>query len=680
MPTVLERAESSARTATTVTTPSLPHEPSLDGLRGAAVAAVVGYHLGISWLKGGFLGVSLFFTLSGFLITNLLLAERDRSGTIRLRAFWARRARRLLPAAFAGIALAVVVAAVAGTADQVRHLPGDVLGALAYAANWRFVFAHSAYQAGYQAPSPLLHYWSLAIEEQLYLFLPLLVLLAGRGRSRRALGLTFAVLLAGSAMAALAFGGHDPNRVYFGTDTRLFELVAGALLAVVMRFPRRVERGAAVGTVAAAGTLLLWITTAETSPWLYRGGLWLVAVASCSLIIGALSPGRLATVLRWRPLAALGRVSYGVYVYHWPLFLLLDAPRTGLHGLALIGLRLSATGAVAVLSFRYVEQPIRQQRWRVPARALWALPAFGALLVGAALLVGGAGTSRAVAVAASHPIVLSSAPASLPAATPSPVVSSRVTAPAPRPSTTTVLAPPPALRRVLFIGDSLIQQAYPTFAVRLRAAGVQTEVLGGPGQSLMSHRGAWLAQLQHAVATFDPDVVVLESCCGNFVTDPVWIGPNAQAVTRDTPAFYAEWRRLATAATVASSARGAAVLWVLGPLTHTNGFYGPIDGWIPKVDAIYQSLAACAPAVGTIDWRTVAAPNGAYAGALPNSAGQLVPIRMSDGFHFTPAGWDVLSNVTLAGVTHAWASGGGRDVPWDGQCASASPNGRGGTT
>jgi hypothetical protein len=138
----------------------------------------------------------------------------------------------------------------------------------------------------------------------------------------------------------------------------------------------------------------------------------------------------------------------------------------------------------------------------------------------------------------------------------------------------------------------------------------------------MSHRGAWLTALQHAVTTFDPDVVVLESCCGNFATDANWVGADGKVVPRDTAAFYSEWRGLANAATTVSSSAGAAVAWVLGPPVRTNGFYGPIDGWIPKVDVIYQSIAGCARGVGSIDWRTVGGADGAYVDTLPNSIGR----------------------------------------------------------
>ena len=160
----------------------LAHIAALDGVRGLAVLAVVVYHLDADLLPGGFLGVSLFFTLSGFLITNLLVAEWRATGTIDLGSFWSRRFRRLLPASVAGIAL-VIVLSPAWTANQLAGLPGDVAGALGYVANWRFITGGDRYGAGFEAPSPLLHYWSLAIEEQFYLVVGALTVVLAAGRS-----------------------------------------------------------------------------------------------------------------------------------------------------------------------------------------------------------------------------------------------------------------------------------------------------------------------------------------------------------------------------------------------------------------------------------------------------------------------------------------------------------------
>jgi hypothetical protein len=185
----------------------------------------------------------------------------------------------------------------------------------------------------------------------------------------------------------------------------------------------------------------------------------------------------------------------------------------------------------------------------------------------------------------------------------------------------------------------------------------------------MSQRGAWLASLQRTVSGFDPDVVVLESCCGNFRFDPTWVAPDGQPVPNDTFTFWAEWRRLATQATEIASSRGAVVLWVLGPPTHTNGWYGPIDGRIAVVNTVYRSIVTCDPASGTIDWSVLGGPGGTYAAALADATGKLVPIRLSDGFHFTPAGWDLQARVTLPAITAAWAADGGRTAPWQGNCA-----------
>lgn len=226
----------------------------------------------------------------------------------------------------------------------------------------------------------------------------------------------------------------------------------------------------------------------------------------------------------------------------------------------------------------------------------------------------------------------------------------------------------PALRRVLFLGDSLVQESFPTLAARLRGRGVQSEVLGGGGQSLMWHQADWLRQLGHAVAAFDPDVVVLESCCGNFKFGPPWSDANGRAVAPDTVEFWADWRALAADAGAIASSRGAAVLWALGPATHTNGWYGPIDGRIPTANHIYQSLAQCAPGAGTIDWRVIGGPGGTYRASLPDVSGHEVQIRNLDGLHFTPAGIGLQSVETLAALYRQWTVDHGRPGPWPGDC------------
>ena len=229
------------------------HQPALDGLRGVAVVAVLLYHGGVSAAGGGFLGVDVFFALSGFLITSLLLAERASTGRIDLKAFWGRRARRLLPALLVVLVFVAVYAAVFARPGELDRIRQDGLSTLLYLANWRMIFGGQSYFESFEAPSPLRHTWSLGIEEQWYLVWPLVVALVlawWRGAGRRALGVMCAVLAAASAvaMAVLASGADDPSRAYYGTDARAQGLLLGALLAVVpLRSGRCGGPGIAVG-------------------------------------------------------------------------------------------------------------------------------------------------------------------------------------------------------------------------------------------------------------------------------------------------------------------------------------------------------------------------------------------------------------------------------------------------
>ncbi len=305
---------------------------------------------------------------------------------------------------------------------------------------------------------------------------------------------------------------------------------------------------------------------------------------------------------------------------------------------------MAATAVVATASYHWLELPIRQQRWKLP-RVTWRLaPLIPVVAVLAAFVVSDQAASRSVASLHGEPIVLQEAPPpGLPAV--------------------------PGLHRVLFMGDSLVQEAYPTFAGPAQRRGrVGARVLGGGGQSLMSHRGAWLAELQQGIATFNPDVVVLESCCGDFKFDPEWVAPDGQPVPPDTPAFWSDWQGLATQASEIAGSKGAVVLWALGPPTRTNGWYGPIDGRIPVVNGIYRSLAACDPKMGTVDWGVISGPGRTYAAALPDAAGHPVTVRNVDGFHFTSPGWSLQADLTLAGITRQWDQDGGRGPAWNGAC------------
>ena len=369
---------------------TLTYNPAFDGLRGVAVAAVLAFHGGFSWARGGYLGVSTFFTLSGFLITSLIVAEHRSTGRVELRRFWGRRVRRLLPASALTL-LAVSLWALVADAGWERNLRGDALASLFQVANWHFLFDDRSYGELFAAPSPLLHFWSLAIEEQFYWLFPLLAAVVMRRASvpLRALGATLVALLAGSAGLMLVLGPDEADAVYYATPTRMGEILAGALLAVVLaaRGPvatdRPAARGvAALGVVALAASAWAWWAVGQADRALYQGGLLAYAALSTAVVLACTVPGPVRTALSWAPLRLLGIVSYGVYLAHWPIFLWLDEARTGWSGVSLFAVRIVVTLVVAVASYVLVERPVRRG-WR-PARPALPMPA---LALGAVAVV-----------------------------------------------------------------------------------------------------------------------------------------------------------------------------------------------------------------------------------------------------------------------------------------------------
>jgi peptidoglycan/LPS O-acetylase OafA/YrhL len=400
----------------------LTYHGGLDGLRGLAVIGVVLYHGGVAGAGGGFLGVEMFFVLSGFLITSLLLAEWRGSGQIALGAFWGRRARRLLPALLVMVAVVGIYYALAGPDQSVPSLKSDGLSTLLYAGNWHQILSGSSYFAATGPVSPLQHTWSLAIEEQFYVFWPLLLLsilwlVSRRERTeasqlrslRTLLGLSLLGVVASAIDTALLFqGGRGLDRVYYGTDTRAGSLLMGASLAIALslrrarepagssaptgpRAPGRRPRAFGFAALLAGAAMIASMSLADgNSTWLYPYGLvaldLAVALVIAAVVLAPRSPvSRLLTV---RPLRALGKISYGVYLWHFPLFLWLDEGSTGVSAITLLALRLGATLAVSVLSFVVIEQPIRRRKLaRRLVRALTPVAAGGAL---ASLLLGSA--------------------------------------------------------------------------------------------------------------------------------------------------------------------------------------------------------------------------------------------------------------------------------------------------
>jgi peptidoglycan/LPS O-acetylase OafA/YrhL len=384
---------------------------ALDGVRALAVALVLADHGGVPGMTGGFLGVDVFFVLSGFLITSLLLDELGRTGRIDLANFWIRRARRLLPALVLMV-LTVAVGRQLFSPEAIAGLRDDAVAAFFWVANWMFVADKTDYFSRGAPPSPLQHAWSLGVEEQYYIVWPLVlvavaVMLAARARRRdgRATlgGVRLTVFLLatlgalGSAAAAILLASDATrDRVYFGTDTRAQALLVGAAASALLvgdwsslnrgwslirsRSGRWIARLLPVIGLVVLGAAVHFATGSARE---FRAGLLIVVAVAAALVIVPVAldqRGPVAVVLGWRPLAWLGTISYGVYLWHWPIFLALNGQRTGWSGLSLFGIRCAATLAVSTVSWWAIEQPVR--KWRPVQVPL--LPLAGAIAATAA--------------------------------------------------------------------------------------------------------------------------------------------------------------------------------------------------------------------------------------------------------------------------------------------------------
>ncbi len=346
--------------------------PGLDGLRAIAVLAVIAFHEQLGWAPGGLLGVGVFFTLSGYLITDLLLGHWSARGTLALSDFWLRRARRLLPALFVMLVVVAAWVTVASRA-QLPSLRPAFAAAATYSSNWFLIASHSSYFARFAPPAPLDHLWSLAVEEQFYLAWPWLLviglrLVPRRHRAVKWLALPTMALAAAStvAMLVLYHPGLDPTRVYEGTDTRAAGLLIGAALAMTWpsrgrtrpgRAGRLVLDAAGIAGLAVIG-VMIW-RTGQYSPFIYRGGIVLLSAATAASIAAAACPGALTgRLLGWGPLRWIGVRSYGIYLWHYPV-IVLTTPANSTENLVRAAAQTAVSIILAALSWRYIEEPIR---------------------------------------------------------------------------------------------------------------------------------------------------------------------------------------------------------------------------------------------------------------------------------------------------------------------------------
>ena len=626
--------------------------PALNGIRGVAVALVVVGHGGIPGVDGGFIGVDLFFVLSGFLITSLLLDELGRTGRIDLRGFWIRRARRLLPALLL-MGLAVVAVRTLFSPDSVETLRTDAVAAFLWTANWAFIAHKADYFSQGAAPSPLQHTWSLGVEEQYYLVWPALLVLialalAGLARWRGAtatLGrvrIVVAVVaglgvLASATEAVLMASDARLNRVYFGTDTRAQALLVGAAAAalLVRDWPavlagwslirsRWVKWVARILPVLGVVVLAEVVHRATGSATEFRHGLLIVVavVAAAVIVPTALDQdGPVARVLEVRPLVWLGVISYGVYLWHWPIFLVLNGERTGWAGYPLFAARCAATLGAAALSWWLIEQPVR--RWQpvhVPVLRL-------------------AGATAATAVAVTMVVVPQ---ATRTGAGPVPDVSAAALVETVRPAPPAHAGPRP--HTVAVFGDSIawtiMRYLPPTPGISFLdrttiGCGV---VRGGPyrysGRSLEQKPecDTWPERWSERIAHDRPDVVLLT--IGRWETvDRMWRGDWTHIGDSDFDEYLeAELRR----ALEILGSSGARIVVTTEPFNRhgerSDGTLYPEDqpSRVRRWNTMLRTVVADLPNVDVLDLNAKLAPNGTYTAKING-----VLVR-SDGVHPTP--------------------------------------------
>ncbi|ACQ81267.1 acyltransferase 3 [Beutenbergia cavernae DSM 12333] len=624
-------APSPGRSGRTTTAPHAPSRPSssrirgLDGLRALAVLAVLVYHTWPQALPGGFLGVDVFFVVSGFLITTLLLREVRDAGRLDLRRFWARRARRLLPALATVVVTGVLLARLVEP-DLLVGIGRQVLGAATFSSNWLAVAAEASY-FDQTAPQLFATFWSLAIEEQFYLIWPvaLAVLLAVVRTWRARVAVAGAAALASAvAMAVLYAPGADPTRVYYGTDTHVVGLLLGVGAAFWLSgragrgLPLPLRRLAPVAVVALVALMALLHSDAAFT---YRGGILLASVLALLAVLGcAAGRGPYVRVLESRPLVWVGERSYGIYLWHWPLLLVVaaaaDAPPRSPSWWATTALALAATFGLAAASYRWVEAPVRRDGFRATlARVATAsrrpAPRLAAALVSLAVVCAMVATATAPRSSGAQQSVeaglaaIADSSASSPdgdaAADPGTDVPPDAAPSAGTPPDAAPEAPPPVTgEQISAFGDSVLSGAAPAVLTRFPGIALDAEPIR-----------KWLDAPALVQAALDAgtlrDVVVL-----NFGTNGGFQFDGSEDAMRQVLDLIGPERRVV--------------------LVNTVG----VSYWVPDANALLAAIAADYPNVVVADWHAAVADRP--------------ELLHSDRTHPTMAGTEVYADVVQAAL------------------------------
>ena len=655
------------------------HWPQLDGIRGVAIFLVVAYHLG--YLDSGWLGVDIFFVLSGYLITGIL---SDPEGSVRsLGAFWGNRARRLLPAVLALLVALSLYAWAGGPGLVPAQLRGPALATLFYVANWQQIASSHGYFAQFTALNPIQQTWSLSIEEQFYLVWPLVLAaltLAVRSRGDRRWQLRLCLLTSILVICSAVWMGivahwWGPNRAYLGTDSRAWELLLGGVAAMLWPLNRPAVRLRRWSTLTSVGVVCvgLGLVTAAGPPWwIWDGGLVAISAGAALVIVGCIRAPEapIARLLVLRPIRWLGVISYSLYLWHWPVIVLMNSETTGLAGWRLLSARVVSMVGVSCLSFYLIERPLRWADWSALQKHLH-VPVAGGVSLGIAAAIG------VILIGTVGPPLAETGSVSL--------QSSATSASSDFAHVNLPPAAPGHPYRTWILGDSVMEGGSPGITAALQATKAVSVVdntsSGGWGLTTDPN---WATEVHETLTTYRPQIVI-----------GTWSWDGRQALAH--PAAYRAllWRFLSTLL-----APGDGVLLVVlpqfpqtGPNIFLSGAALSRADWVRQTEREVAWNTIAKQVVNDFPGRAVFlptqqvfAPRGRFYVWLKSNEGRWLRARMVDSIHLCPYGAALLGALVLDDLTPvlklpaastgweagSWTTNSGFDQP-PGSCPNDEP-------